>query len=127
MPKDKGTHPLPALPTLPRKIFIIRVFITQVHDGHSAGGRTRSFEAEVFFWNMSPIVEPDGLGLFSSVTVTIAVTSCNTLAHRTPTETQQILLPHSIEGDAQHSILAELGFEPGDIAYSLAALTLCSM
>ena len=55
-------HHLPALPTLPLKTFIIHVVITQVHDGHGAGRRARSFEAEAFLWNMPPTVEPAGLG-----------------------------------------------------------------
>lgn len=55
--KAKGTHHLLAPLILP-----LKTFITQVHDGHGAGMRARSFEAEVFLWNMSPIVEPAELG-----------------------------------------------------------------
>lgn len=55
--RAKGTHHLSVLLTFPLETFIISVFIRlQVHDGHSAGREGQSSEAELFLWDMTPIL-----------------------------------------------------------------------
>lgn len=59
--------------------------------------------------------------------MTIAVNSCNTLAHTTSTKAQCCHSPLRMVLRSPYELVVELGFEPGDVAYSLAALTFCNL
>lgn len=73
-------------------------------------GSGGSSEAKIFLWDMIPILSLlSWAGTPFTMSHTIAVSICDRLPHLTSTETQQILLPCSIEGGTQSVMLTRGG------------------